>query len=1322
MSEDENALKRDQLVQELLGKASVVVNKHLGTNLNEDTIRTHTIGKMITAIDHIARGTDDLAHAEMDRYTQGLTELLSSPKLYPAFIKEIVPLLRQLTPKEEVKDLGMTPENTEGNKVSLLWQLKDTGRFALIEQAIGISSGRIGLAIAEQHDQDKKVTEGRIARKDANLNRLTGELNKTKEELGLVNQDKEALKSEIVQQKANGTELQANLLQVQEELKSANKDKEALKSEQELRNIEVMSLQEKVTKLTQEIQQQKQELAQKDIQITTQQEQITELTKKPDLTIESGSGLSVAGKKPDLTIATEQTSTLNIQQKNTKEVEHKNDPNKDIHKATVRQVRKIIRKSYGEHVDDKLHKVISAASRGIESATEKGVEKYQKALTTMLKDERVSPVAEEVIKVFSGLAENMTPELVDRIKTASDKALEASELTSPDLGKAANKVGAIVGKHMEIDQTLMTTDQTLMAALGKMTLGAYSVTARDANPDSIKNGIEEYKQGLATILERVDHAKLDSLVTDISGSFKELVKHGSPTAVILLNDATSAVVSSIEDKEKIKNLKQESAQNKEALVSTEEKFSSTIIEREQFIQEQMQVKEALNKANEENRILQEKIKEQDRILQEQIAKPQEQITEQQKRIAELEAQLAKLTIKPDLKLDSGMNISVEGKKIEEKAPGLAVQQNISLSVGEKSEQIVEQKVQLDIERGAAQTINGSINLDSTPKNTVGDVDTKIVEKVAEDIKKIVDAYVEPNDTLSTAITQITTGIQLAVEKDADTDSIHAGVGTYIKGLGTILKDPELLSAFADISKALDKLTVGASAEVIDFIKTVTDITVGVMEVAQEPKSTVEQNVEKNAESSQSQTTELKQEQVQSQTLKEQEQTRVQPQKIAEDSFNFEDKESNFIARTSGAINKSDEIDAITKEIREQVISKQFALLQNALSEKAENQEQKTQIEKLNRSEFSQFLQDEKNKDAINKALAEPKLSAELNKIEVAGYKQVHSKFKDQFQALQWETSPVESIRSKEIKNKEGQSLCTLSETMVKTPMTITMANGTEKQVSGYRKIDFPKELQGKGPLHLSMAVKDADGKNIAEDKAVYFSAHYNKEGKLTEVSTPMPVKFMGKGGDAIGYIERDGNIYTLPVTQGKYKEMMKEVARNQGMGTDLSQSINISANDKILQSSQVETTVNLTKVQNITELDYIINGIEKLAINDNFQTAVGKKNAEEFKAQIDQLKEKFTKAPEAQKQQILQENLSEVEKWCKAKQQNTNDYLFWKQAKTAINSELSAINALRAGDQKSYQEHMRQSEQTIQGYLQLVKLLMICVRNLNNLIHQAMRR
>lgn len=120
------------------------------------------------------------------------------------------------------------------------------------------------------------------------------------------------------------------------------------------------------------------------------------------------------------------------------------------------------------------------------------------------------------------------------------------------------------------------------------------------------------------------------------------------------------------------------------------------------------------------------------------------------------------------------------------------------------------------------------------------------------------------------------------------------------------------------------------------------------------------------------------------------------------------------------------------------------------------------------------------------------------------------------------------------------------------------SDGTNVTINNYRTIDFPITLDNNGPMHLSLAVKDQNGRNIAASNAVYFTAHYDDDGKLVEVSSPHPVKFNGNDPDAVGYIEHGGKIYTLPVTKEKYKAMMQEVAKNLGHGVDISQSIDVS--------------------------------------------------------------------------------------------------------------------------------------------------------------------
>ena len=122
--------------------------------------------------------------------------------------------------------------------------------------------------------------------------------------------------------------------------------------------------------------------------------------------------------------------------------------------------------------------------------------------------------------------------------------------------------------------------------------------------------------------------------------------------------------------------------------------------------------------------------------------------------------------------------------------------------------------------------------------------------------------------------------------------------------------------------------------------------------------------------------------------------------------------------------------------------------------------------------------------------------------------------------------------------------------------TTTLLDGsTKKQEVSARTIEFPTSIkEGSGPMHASFALKDEHGQNMPAEGAVYFTAHYDKSGKLTEVSSPQPVKFMGSNPEtAVGYIERNGQIYTLPVTQKTYENMMKktvDLAKQEDLAKD----------------------------------------------------------------------------------------------------------------------------------------------------------------------------
>jgi hypothetical protein len=247
-------------------------------------------------------------------------------------------------------------------------------------------------------------------------------------------------------------------------------------------------------------------------------------------------------------------------------------------------------------------------------------------------------------------------------------------------------------------------------------------------------------------------------------------------------------------------------------------------------------------------------------------------------------------------------------------------------------------------------------------------------------------------------------------------------------------------------------------------------------------------------------------------------------------------------------------DEITQSIRDNVITKQQAYLQGEIA-KTMSIGDGVAFNKKTPEEMRAYLGTEQGKAATKEVMKTKEAQSAMNKIEVEGYRELHKI--DSFKNVGWTQETGTKVRIAEIKNDAGDIVASLKETTVNAaPTQVTLEDGTIRTVKSYRQIDFPKNLEdGKGPAHFSMAVKDENGNNISAKDAVYFTAHYDDAGKLTEVSSPVPVKFMGTGDDAIGYIERNGKVYTLPVTQGKYKEMMQEVAINNGLSVDLGQAV-----------------------------------------------------------------------------------------------------------------------------------------------------------------------
>ena len=243
---------------------------------------------------------------------------------------------------------------------------------------------------------------------------------------------------------------------------------------------------------------------------------------------------------------------------------------------------------------------------------------------------------------------------------------------------------------------------------------------------------------------------------------------------------------------------------------------------------------------------------------------------------------------------------------------------------------------------------------------------------------------------------------------------------------------------------------------------------------------------------------------------------------------------------------------------------------------------------MNPQEFREYLTSDKGKEEAAKVFTKPDIQTALNKIEVEGYRKVHTEFSESFKNVNWTPEQITApgqpkTKTSEITNENGMVVAKIKETTHDiAPLAVTLDNGDQVNVKSYRTIDFPTKLEtGTGPLHLSMAVKDQNGRNISEKDAVYFTAHYDEQGKLTEISSPIPVKFMGNDDNAVGYIERNGKVYTLPVTKKTYNEMMKEVAKNQGMSLDLSQEVAKETQDLALTKEKAKASPALEKNEEV---------------------------------------------------------------------------------------------------------------------------------------------
>lgn len=269
-------------------------------------------------------------------------------------------------------------------------------------------------------------------------------------------------------------------------------------------------------------------------------------------------------------------------------------------------------------------------------------------------------------------------------------------------------------------------------------------------------------------------------------------------------------------------------------------------------------------------------------------------------------------------------------------------------------------------------------------------------------------------------------------------------------------------------------------------------------------------------------------------------------------------------------NLTRKIEELEEKLKQRVIednkvttSKISKLSQDIINQKANNLLSVLQENILNKQQallaaFQKKFGENKIKDNY---LIQKDFENKVNSLEISGYKKLLAAA--DFQPINWDrakTANKKSIKTTTIR-KDDKELFTLTETAINIPINIT-ENDEKKTIFIHRKIDFPINIVSpETSISLSLVLQDSHGQNMLLSKAVYFTVHYNEQGQLIKISNPLGLKFSGTDKNAIGYIEREGNIYTLPVTKGKYEEMKREIEKNQNINKVVEKSIELLSAD-----------------------------------------------------------------------------------------------------------------------------------------------------------------
>ena len=283
-------------------------------------------------------------------------------------------------------------------------------------------------------------------------------------------------------------------------------------------------------------------------------------------------------------------------------------------------------------------------------------------------------------------------------------------------------------------------------------------------------------------------------------------------------------------------------------------------------------------------------------------------------------------------------------------------------------------------------------------------------------------------------------------------------------------------------------------------------------------------------------------------------------------FEVDEDEISVRGPRQGMMLARDRGDLITEAIRDQVLKAQREVITEALAIRGVGFTELDTPEK-----FRNFSLDQANADLLANVFADSNVKAELDRRTIVGQQNVLQQFSDpnrdpHFSTIAWDSgggaiSANVVSKSQIVRDEDGRPLYPLkelTETFVP-PKTVQDSQGNNVPVSKSRIVDMPKgdgsDLADDVTLHLQLVLKDANGNSPPKNKAVRFTAEY-ENGKLVEMSCPQPVKFTSNDPNAMGYIEHNGNIYTIPVTKEKYDSMMRTVAQNKCQ----SQAVNLSQN------------------------------------------------------------------------------------------------------------------------------------------------------------------